>query len=95
MLCVSPGRSLCSPTGWVRPSTFTCGALPTLNLAPGAFAYLEVTVTVAPGTAVGTPLASTLLVNLEAPYTDPVMVDNSASVLVRVGTDSVFEDGFE
>lgn len=86
--CGVPVSSFCSEASG-------SGALPTLNLAPGAFAYLEVTVTVAPGTAVGTPLASTLLVNLEAPYADPVMVDNSASVLVRVGTDSVFEDGFE
>ncbi|SDD75983.1 Calx-beta domain-containing protein [Aquimonas voraii] len=71
------------------------GALPSLALGISGSARLQITATVAAGTALGTRLTSTATVSPVAPFTDPMPANNSASLQSTVGLDDVFADGFE
>lgn len=82
-----PGSSCSASSG--------SGGLPTLTLAAGGSARVQVNATLAAGTPLNTRLSSSASVSLAAPYSDPETGNNSASVRSRVGVDGVFEDGFE
>lgn len=71
------------------------GALPTLALGIGGSARLQVTATVAAGTAVGTRFSSSASVSPAAPFADLDSSNNSGTVSSEVGVDDVFANGFE
>ena len=86
--CTAPAGSSCSAASG-------SGALPTVALGVNGSARLQITATVAAGTALGTRFASTASVSPVAPFTDPVPGNNSGSLQSTVGIDDVFADGFE
>lgn len=83
----SPGSSCSSASG--------SGALPTLALAVGGSARVQLNATVLAGTPLGTRFVSSAVVSLAAPYTDPEAGNNTDSLQSEVGIDDVFADGFE
>lgn len=86
--CTAPAGSSCSAASG-------SGALPTVALGTGGSARLQITATVAAGTALGTRFGSSATVSPVAPFTDPVPGNNSASLQSTVGIDDVFANGFE
>lgn len=86
--CTAPAGSSCSAASG-------SGALPTVALGVNGSARLQITATVAAGTALGTRFASTASVSPVAPFTDPVPGNNSGSLQSTVGIDDVFANGFE
>ncbi len=86
--CTAPAGSSCSAASG-------SGALPTVALGVNGSARLQITATVAAGTALGTRFASTASVSPAAPFTDPVPGNNSGSLQSTVGIDDVFANGFE
>jgi hypothetical protein len=85
--CTASAGSNCAASG--------NGALTPANLAIGGTATYTLVATVAAGTAVGTEFSSSASANPAAPFTDPNLSNNSASVSSVVGSDSLFADGFE
>lgn len=88
--CSSSGTATCpAPSGTGSPSA-TLG-----NLGPGGQLTYIVAAIVAAGTPSGTTLTSDATFSPVAPYSDPAIGNNTASVNTVLAGDAVFANGFE